>query len=63
VSDSSGVGCGAKRAVADVSADADPYTGLAVHDTSPECEYSYEEAKVKHVSTGARSAVRASPLR
>ncbi len=45
----SGVGCGAKRAVADVSADADPYTGLAVHDTSPECEYSYEEAKVKHV--------------
>ena len=32
-----------------VSADADPYTGLAVHDTSPECEYKYEEAKVKHV--------------
>jgi len=49
LSDSSGVGCGTKRAVADVSADADPYTGLAVHDTSPECEYSYEEAKVKHV--------------
>ena len=47
--DWSGVGCGAKRAVADVSADADPYTGLAVHDTSPECEYQYEEAKVKHV--------------
>ena len=45
----SGVGCGTKRAVADVSADADPYTGLAVHDTSPECEYQYEEAKVKHV--------------
>ena len=49
VSDSSGVGCGAKRAVADVAADTDPYTGVAVHDTSPECEYSYEEAKVKHV--------------
>jgi hypothetical protein len=49
VSDWSGVGCGAKRAVADVAADADPYTGLAVHDTSPECEYQYEEAKVKHV--------------
>ncbi len=32
-----------------VSADADHYTGLAVHDTSPECEYKYEEAKVKHV--------------
>jgi hypothetical protein len=45
----SAVGCGAKRAVADVSADADPYTGVAVHDTSPECEYRYEEAKVKHV--------------
>ena len=49
VSDWSGVGCGAKRAVADVAADADPYTGVAVHDTSPECEYQYEEAKVKHV--------------
>ena len=49
LSDWSGVGCGTKRAVADVSADADPYTGLAVHDTSPECEYRYEEAKVKHV--------------
>ena len=47
--DWSGVGCGTKRAVADVSADADPYTGVAVHDTSPECEYRYEEAKVKHV--------------
>ncbi len=45
----SAVGCGTKRAVADVSADADPYTGVAVHDTSPECEYRYEEAKVKHV--------------
>jgi hypothetical protein len=49
LSDWSGVGCGAKRAVADVAADADPYTGVAVHDTSPECEYRYEEAKVKHV--------------
>ena len=49
LSDWSGVGCGTKRAVADVSADADPYTGVAVHDTSPECEYRYEEAKVKHV--------------
>jgi Fe2+ transport system protein FeoA len=43
------VGCGTKRAVADVSADADPYTGVAVRYTSPECEYRYEEAKVKHV--------------
>jgi IPT/TIG domain len=64
VSDWSGVGCGAKRAVADVAADADPYTGVAVHDTSPECEYRYEEAKVKHVlywcTIGGTSA--ASPL-
>jgi hypothetical protein len=50
VSDWSGVGCGTKRAVADVAADADPYTGVAVHDTSPECEYSYEEGGVKHVA-------------
>ena len=46
------------------SADADPYTGLAVRDTSPECEYRYEEAKVKHVlywcTIGGTSA--ASPL-
>jgi len=64
VSDWSGVGCGTKRAVSDVSADADPYTGVAVHDTSPECEYQYEEAKVKHVlywcTIGGTSA--ASPL-
>jgi hypothetical protein len=33
------VGCGTSRAVADVSADADPYTGLAVHDsTGIECQ-------------------------
>jgi hypothetical protein len=43
VSDWSKVGCADKRAVADVSADADPYTGLAVYDSSPECETSYEE--------------------
>jgi hypothetical protein len=49
VSDWSSVGCGARRAVADVAADADPYSGVAVHDTNPECAYHYEEAKVKHV--------------
>src|SRR5262249_31893639 len=34
----SSVGCGAKRAVADVSADGDPYSGVAVYDstTTPE---------------------------
>jgi hypothetical protein len=49
VADWSSVGCGDKRAVADVAADADPYSGVAVHDTSPECEYKYEEDKTKHV--------------
>jgi hypothetical protein len=37
------VGCGDRRAVADVAADGDPYTGLAVYDTSPECETEIEE--------------------
>jgi hypothetical protein len=46
----SNVGCASKRAVADVSADADPYTGLAVHDTSPACEFEYEVSKTKHVT-------------
>jgi hypothetical protein len=32
------VGCGTKRAVADVSADGDPYTGMAVYDSTGECE-------------------------
>jgi Subtilase family len=49
LSDWSAVGCGGKRAVADVAADADPYTGLAVYDTSAKCECRYEEARVKHV--------------
>jgi hypothetical protein len=35
VPDWSQVGCGTKRAVADVSADADPYTGVAVYDSVP----------------------------
>jgi hypothetical protein len=47
VSDWSSVGCGEKRAVADVSADADPYTGMAVYDSAFECEY--EENGVSHV--------------
>jgi hypothetical protein len=45
----SAVGCGGKRAVSDVSADADPYTGLAVRDSSPACRTRYVEAKVEHV--------------
>ncbi|HMD56325.1 MAG TPA: hypothetical protein VKG82_02510 [Solirubrobacteraceae bacterium] len=49
LADWSAVGCGNKRAVADVSADADPYTGLAVHDSSPACSTRYFESKVEHV--------------
>jgi hypothetical protein len=30
------VGCGSERAVADVSADGDPYTGVAVYDSTPD---------------------------
>jgi subtilase family protein len=48
VADWSQVGCGNGRAVADVSADADPYTGLAVYDSSPECETRYKENGVEH---------------
>ncbi len=33
-----GVGCGTHRAVADVAADADPYTGVAVYDSTPVTE-------------------------
>ncbi len=50
VSDWAQVGCGtgaaAKRAVADVSADADPYTGVAVYDSVP-----YPEEKDGHIAT------------
>ena len=38
VPDWASVGCSNHRAVADVAADADPYSGLAVYDTSPQCE-------------------------
>jgi hypothetical protein len=38
VADWSSVGCGALRSVADVSADADPYTGIAVYDSTPKAE-------------------------
>ena len=49
VADWASVGCGSMRAVADVSADGDPYTGLAVYDSNEACETSYEEKAVKHV--------------
>jgi hypothetical protein len=48
VSDWSSVGCGSDRAVADVAADADPYSGLAVYDSSsPECTSEYETENAK----------------
>ncbi len=50
VSDWTSVGCAGRRSVADVSADADPYTGLAVHDSSSECETKYEEGGVEHTT-------------
>jgi hypothetical protein len=44
------VGCGTHRAVADVSADADPYTGLAVRYSNPTCTFEYEESgKIKSI--------------
>ncbi len=44
VSGFAAVGCGSKRAVADVSADADPYTGVAVYDSTPVKEGSSERS-------------------
>jgi Subtilase family len=47
-SDWSSVGCGKHRAVADVSADADPYTGVAVYYSGFECKY--EEGGTTHLT-------------
>jgi hypothetical protein len=57
--DWSAVGCGEKRAVADVSADADPYSGLAVYDSVP-VEEEGEEFTPGWVAIGGTSL--ASPL-
>lgn len=35
VADWSEVGCGSSRAIADVAADSDPYTGVAIYDSTP----------------------------
>jgi subtilase family serine protease len=51
----SAVGCGSERAVADVAADADPYTGVAVYDTTP-----YEGRDLKWLPVGGTSL--ATPL-
>jgi Subtilase family len=49
VSDWPAVGCANRRAVGDIAADADPYTGFAVHDSSAACEGEYEQGHVIHV--------------
>ena len=54
----SAVGCGTKRAVADVSADADPYTGVAVYDSTPIVEG--ETERLGWVTIGGTSV--ASPI-
>ena len=62
VSDWSSVGCGSKRAVADVAADADPYTGVAIYDSGVECEYEFKEGNVRgHWCTVGGTSL-ASPL-
>ena len=57
LSDWQTVGCGSHRSVADVAADADPYTGVAIYDTSSECEF---QASVHWCPIGGTSL--ASPL-
>ena len=57
-------GCGDKRAVADVSADADPYTGVAVARHEPGLRNALRRRQSQtRACTGARSAARASPRR
>ncbi len=49
--DWSSVGCATQRSVADVSADADPYSGLAIFDSDAPgelCETEYSEGKTIH---------------
>jgi hypothetical protein len=45
----SSIGCTNKRVVADVAADADPHSGIAVTDSSSACETEYAEGGSKHV--------------
>jgi Subtilase family len=48
VADWSKVGCGTKRAVADVAADGDPLTGFALRDTNPVLEVTPQEEVENH---------------
>ncbi len=59
--DWSSVGCGKNRAVADVSADADPYTGVAVYDSEPECEDRRRRVRMRHWCTIGGTSL-ASPI-
>jgi hypothetical protein len=43
------VGCGSHRAVADIAADGDPYSGVAVYDSSESCYKPYREGGKAHV--------------
>jgi hypothetical protein len=49
VSDWAQVGCGSHRAVADISADGDPYSGVAIYDSSEACSTPYREGGKVHV--------------
>jgi hypothetical protein len=60
LADWASVGCGEHRAVADVSADADPYSGVAVYYTSGECESLHEGHTVHWCTYGGTSL--SSPL-
>jgi hypothetical protein len=51
VPDWSRVGCENRRAVADVAADADPYTGVAVHDSVPDFHEEEVNGEFKVVNT------------
>jgi hypothetical protein len=54
VPDWSAVGCGTKRAVSDVSADADPYTGVAVYDST---EFNKEKGWAVYGGTSVASPI------
>jgi hypothetical protein len=51
VSDWSRVGCENRRAVSDVAADADPYTGVAVRDSVPDFHEEMVDGKLEVVNT------------
>jgi len=46
------VGCRRMRAVSDIAADADPYSGVAIRDSSPNCKSEYKEHGEYHTLAG-----------